>query len=179
MGSMHVKFHDDRCKGKAVMRRKPKCGRTDGRTWWFQYTPPNFVAGGITSHTTSGVVANIFLSCFLCSTSSSNPCPSSTKPRTPPAPFTSPCRSSTILRWSAPWGTWERVENSILHSNTGRIVDRYVLLSIRLQKQTILPSVNVSLWRLACARNILSQQWLQCCVHWLLLFLQYNVKLYK
>ena len=59
MGSLHVKFHDDRCKGKAVMRRKPKCGRTDrqtdrrmdrrtdGRTWWFQYTPPNFVAGGI------------------------------------------------------------------------------------------------------------------------------------
>ena len=70
MGSLHVKFHDDRCKGKAVMRRKPKCGRpltlkiyrartdgrtdgkavmrrkpkcgrhTDGRTWWFQYTPP-------------------------------------------------------------------------------------------------------------------------------------------
>ena len=23
MGSLHVKFHDDRCKGKAVMRRKP------------------------------------------------------------------------------------------------------------------------------------------------------------
>ena len=22
-------------------------GRTDRRTWWFQYTPPNFVAGGI------------------------------------------------------------------------------------------------------------------------------------
>ena len=21
-------------------------GQTDGRTWWFQYTPPNFVAGG-------------------------------------------------------------------------------------------------------------------------------------
>ena len=60
MGRLHVKFHDDRWKGKAVMRRKPKCGRTDGRTdrrtdrrtdgrtWWFQYTPPNFVAGGIT-----------------------------------------------------------------------------------------------------------------------------------
>ena len=49
MGSLHVKFH--LCKGKAVMRWKPKCGRTDGRTdgrtWWFQYTPPNFVAGGI------------------------------------------------------------------------------------------------------------------------------------
>ena len=27
-----MKFHDDRCKGKAVMRRKPKCGRTDGQT---------------------------------------------------------------------------------------------------------------------------------------------------
>ena len=50
MGHLHVKFHDDRRKGKAVMRRKPKCGRqTDGRTWWFQYTPPNFVAGGITT----------------------------------------------------------------------------------------------------------------------------------
>ena len=31
-----MKFHDDRCKGKAVMRRKPKCVRT----WRFQYTPP-------------------------------------------------------------------------------------------------------------------------------------------
>ena len=31
MESLHVKFHDDRCKGKAVMRQKPKCGRqTDG-----------------------------------------------------------------------------------------------------------------------------------------------------
>ena len=103
-GSLHVKFHDDRCKGKAVMRRKPfsviyalwpwpltfwpqksighildswgvcmwsfmmigvkgkqLCAgnpnaddrRTDRqtniRTWWFQYTPPNFVAGGITT----------------------------------------------------------------------------------------------------------------------------------
>ena len=47
MGSLHVKFHDDRCKGKAVMRRKPKYGRTDRRTWFIQYTPPNFVAGGI------------------------------------------------------------------------------------------------------------------------------------
>ena len=48
MGSLHVKFHDDRCKGKAVMRRKPKCGRqtdgrTDRRTWWFQYTPPPII----------------------------------------------------------------------------------------------------------------------------------------
>ena len=51
MGSLHAKFHDDRCKGKAVMPRKPKCGwtdgRPDGRTWWFQYTPPYFFAGGI------------------------------------------------------------------------------------------------------------------------------------
>ena len=52
MGSLHVKFHDDRCKGKAVMRRKPKCGRTDGRTdgqtdMVIPVYPPNFVAGGI------------------------------------------------------------------------------------------------------------------------------------
>ena len=26
-----MKFHNDRCKGKAVMRWKPKCGLTDGR----------------------------------------------------------------------------------------------------------------------------------------------------
>ena len=50
MGSLHVKFHDDRCKGKAVMRRKPKCGRTDGRTdrqtdMVIPVYPPNFVAG--------------------------------------------------------------------------------------------------------------------------------------
>ena len=59
MGSLHVKFHDDtcRCKGKAVMPRKPKCGRTDGRTdrqmdrqtdiGDSSIPPPNFVAGGI------------------------------------------------------------------------------------------------------------------------------------
>ena len=48
MGSLHVKFHNDRCKGKAVMRRKPKCGRqTDGRTdMVIPVYPPNFVAGG-------------------------------------------------------------------------------------------------------------------------------------
>ena len=45
-----MKFHDDRCKGKAVMRRKQKCGRTDGRTDGHgdsSIHPPNFVAGGI------------------------------------------------------------------------------------------------------------------------------------
>ena len=53
MGGLHVKFHDDRCKGKAVMRRKPKCGRqTDGQTnrqtdMVIPVYPPNFVAGGI------------------------------------------------------------------------------------------------------------------------------------
>ena len=57
MESLHVKFHDDRCKGKAVMRRKPFSmrttdGWTDRRTWWFQYTPPNFVAGGIITYCT-------------------------------------------------------------------------------------------------------------------------------
>ena len=48
MGSLHVKFHDDRCKGKAVMRRKPKYGRhTDGQTdMVIPVYPPNFVAGG-------------------------------------------------------------------------------------------------------------------------------------
>ena len=56
MGRLHVKFHEDRCKGEAFMRLKPfyltarlqTDGQTDGRTGWFQYTPPpNFVAGGI------------------------------------------------------------------------------------------------------------------------------------
>ena len=59
MGRLHVKFHEDRCKGEAFMRLKPfyltarlqtdgrTDRRTDGRTGWFQYTPPNFVAGGI------------------------------------------------------------------------------------------------------------------------------------
>ena len=54
-----MKFHDDRCKGKAVMRRKPKCGRTDrrldgqtdGRKDGYGDSsippPPNFVVGGI------------------------------------------------------------------------------------------------------------------------------------
>ena len=44
-----MKFHNDRCKGKAVMRRKPKCGRTDGRTDGHgdsSIPPPKFVAGG-------------------------------------------------------------------------------------------------------------------------------------
>ena len=60
MGRLHVKFHEDRCKGEAVMRLKPfyltarlqtadrrTDRQTDRRTGWFQYTPPNFVAGGI------------------------------------------------------------------------------------------------------------------------------------
>ena len=35
-------------KGKQLCAGNPNAdGRTDGRTWWFQYTPPNFVAGGI------------------------------------------------------------------------------------------------------------------------------------
>ena len=44
-----MKFHDDRCKGKAVMRWTPKCGRqTDGQTdMVIPVSPPNFVAGGI------------------------------------------------------------------------------------------------------------------------------------
>ena len=56
MGSLHVKCHDDRCKGKAVMRRKPKCagqtdGQTEGRTdrqtdMVIPVYPPTFVAGG-------------------------------------------------------------------------------------------------------------------------------------
>ena len=55
MGSLHVKFHDDRCKGKAVMRRKPKCGRqTDGQTdMVIPVYPPNFVAGGIIIYVSS------------------------------------------------------------------------------------------------------------------------------
>ena len=124
MGSLHVKFHDNRCKGKAVMRRKPfsviyalwpwlltsksighilaswgvciwsfmmicvkgkqLCagnpnaaeqmngqtdgrtdGRTDRRTWWFQYTPPNFVAGGIiTAFTVISYTVHQFRSLF-------------------------------------------------------------------------------------------------------------------
>ena len=55
MGRLHGKFHEDRCKGEAVMRLKPfyltarlqTDRRTDRRTGWFQYTPPNFVAGGM------------------------------------------------------------------------------------------------------------------------------------
>ena len=36
-------------KGKHLCAGNPNAaGQTDGRTWWFQYTPPNFVAGGIT-----------------------------------------------------------------------------------------------------------------------------------
>ena len=73
MGSLHVKFHDDRCKGKAVMRRKPKCGRTDGRTdrrtdrrtdTVIPVYPPNFVAGGIIQYTPPNFVAGGIIKYF-------------------------------------------------------------------------------------------------------------------
>ena len=58
MGSVPIKFHEDRCKGEAVMRTKPfyltarlqTDGQTDGRTDGqgdSSIPPPNFVAGGI------------------------------------------------------------------------------------------------------------------------------------
>ena len=58
MGGLHVKFHEDRWKGEAVMRLKPfyltarlqTDRRTDGRTDGqgdSSIPPPNFVAGGI------------------------------------------------------------------------------------------------------------------------------------
>ena len=57
MGRLHVKFHEDRCKGEAFIRLKPfyltarlqTDGRTDRRTDRVipVYPPPNFVAGGI------------------------------------------------------------------------------------------------------------------------------------
>ena len=54
MGRLHVKFHEDRCKGEAFMRLKPfyltarlqTDGRTDGQGD-SSIPPPNFVAGGI------------------------------------------------------------------------------------------------------------------------------------
>ena len=53
MERLHVKFHEDRCKGEAFMRLKPfyltarlqTDGQTDGRTGWFQYTPLNSLRG--------------------------------------------------------------------------------------------------------------------------------------
>ena len=53
MGRLHVKFHEDRCKGEAFIRLKPfyliARLQTDGRTDRVipVYPPPNFVAGGI------------------------------------------------------------------------------------------------------------------------------------
>ena len=57
MGRLHVKFHEDRCKGEAFMRLKPfyltarlqTDGRTDRQTDRVipVYPTPNFVAGGI------------------------------------------------------------------------------------------------------------------------------------
>ena len=42
-----MKFHDNRCKGKAVMAGNPNAaGRTDGHGD-SSIPPPNFVAGGI------------------------------------------------------------------------------------------------------------------------------------
>ena len=58
MGRLHVKFHEDRCKGEAFMRLKPfyltarlqTDGQTDRQTDGqgdSSIPPPNFVAGGI------------------------------------------------------------------------------------------------------------------------------------
>ena len=60
MGRLHVKFHEDRCKGEAFMRLKPfyltarlqTDGQTDGQTdrrtdRVIPVYPPNFVAGSI------------------------------------------------------------------------------------------------------------------------------------
>ena len=59
MGRLHVKFHEDRCEGEAVMHLKlfyltarlMTDGRTDGRTdgQGDSNITPNFVAGGITT----------------------------------------------------------------------------------------------------------------------------------
>ena len=65
-----MKFHDDRCKGKAVMRRKPKCARTDGRTdgqmdMVIPVYPPNFVAGGYKKKPRSQVNERSFCRYFI------------------------------------------------------------------------------------------------------------------
>ena len=62
-----MKFHDDRCKGKAVMRRKPKCGRqTDRQTdMVIPVYPPNFVAGGIIStHVPDHALLHTWIKCI-------------------------------------------------------------------------------------------------------------------
>ena len=50
MGRLHVKFHEARCKGEAVMCLKPfyltARLQTDGQTGWFQYNPLTSLGGG-------------------------------------------------------------------------------------------------------------------------------------
>ena len=65
-----MKFYDDRCKGKAVMRWKPKCGRqTDGRTDMVIPESPPLTSlgggGGIITVETNGPQKNYGYVCSL------------------------------------------------------------------------------------------------------------------
>ena len=59
-----MKFHDERCKGKVVMRTEPfyltarlqTDRRTDGQGDSSIPPPPNFVAGGIIMHFSKGIL---------------------------------------------------------------------------------------------------------------------------
>ena len=140
MGRLHVKFHEDRCKGEAFIRLKPfyltarlqTDGRTDrrtdrqtdGRTGWFQYTPPNFVAGGITS--TRPIVLSMITGSYF----------RRRRRLTTSLLFSSPTRRNSHCIWPSLVCRLDTVEDRLRDSFRNKFLKRYFTFGYKAQSMT-------------------------------------------